>query len=51
VVSYIESILCLDAFAASGERRDCACYLKPLSKIRFELKTDVRFGVVALSIP
>jgi hypothetical protein len=50
-VPYVKCILCLNAFAASGERHDCACYLEPLAKVRLELETNVGFGVVALSIP
>lgn len=50
-VSYVERVLRLDAFAACGERGECAGYLKPLSKVRFEFETDVGFGVVALSVP
>ena len=50
-LSYVELVLCLDALAARGERRDRPSYLEPFPQVGLELESDVRFGVVAVAVP
>jgi hypothetical protein len=50
-LSYVELVLCLDALAARGERRDRSGYLVPFPEVGLELESDVGFGVVAVAVP
>jgi len=49
--TYVKRILRLNTLAPSSERRHCSSYLEPFSQVCLELEADVRFGVVAVSVP